>query len=159
MASTSWCGKHPEVSPYAGGFCPKCESNFIARLQTHCSDPSSDALMGKAADDIESLRQQLSECQRERDHWKANHDSRVEAARVLIERDDLPRERINAYEKYVECQKDAVRYRWFREVIPNVIFDSLKKEIFLRKSLSLRDWDWNGEQLDAAIDKAMKEEV
>ena len=24
MASTSWCGKHPSVSPFAGVFCPAC---------------------------------------------------------------------------------------------------------------------------------------
>ena len=24
MASTSWCGKHPRVSPFAGVFCPAC---------------------------------------------------------------------------------------------------------------------------------------
>jgi chromosome segregation ATPase len=53
--------------------------------------------------------------------------------------------------------KDAERYRWFREKLPNVIFDSYKKSIFLRNSLSLKDWDWNGEQLDAAIDAARSE--
>lgn len=60
-------------------------------------------------------------------------------------------------QQLADCQKDAERYRWFREVLPNVIFDSMTKEIYLRKSLSLRDWTWTGEQLDDAIDAAMKE--
>ena len=38
---------------------------------------------------------------RDRDHWRANHDRRVEAARVLIERPDLPLERVDAYRKYL----------------------------------------------------------
>jgi hypothetical protein len=37
----------------------------------------------------------------ERDHWKANHDNRVHAARLLTERTDMPMERIGAYKHYV----------------------------------------------------------
>lgn len=36
---------------------------------------------------------------RERDCWKANHDARVSAARFLIERADIPLERVRAYEE------------------------------------------------------------
>lgn len=34
----------------------------------------------------------------ERDHWKANHDAQVERARILIDKVDLPLERVKAYE-------------------------------------------------------------
>ena len=50
------------------------------------------------------LQQQLAACEKERDHWKANHDNRVAAARLLHYRLDLPLERVKAYEKYVEMQ-------------------------------------------------------
>lgn len=35
----------------------------------------------------------------DRDHWKANHDAQVQRARVLIDREDLPLERVQAYEQ------------------------------------------------------------
>ncbi len=53
----------------------------------------------------DELKEQLTECKKERDHWKANHDNRVEAARLLHYRLDLPLERVKAYEKYVEMQE------------------------------------------------------
>jgi hypothetical protein len=53
---------------------------------------------------IERLQEQLSAAEKERDHWKANHANRVAAAKVLIDRTDLPFERVKAYEKYVEMQ-------------------------------------------------------
>lgn len=37
----------------------------------------------------------------ERDHWKANHDSRVNAAKVMMDRTDMPLERVGAYKQYV----------------------------------------------------------
>jgi hypothetical protein len=36
---------------------------------------------------------------KERDHWKANHDAQVSRARFLIERGDIPLERVRAYEE------------------------------------------------------------
>jgi hypothetical protein len=50
------------------------------------------------------LQQQLAATEKERDHWKANHDNRVAAARLLHYRLDLPLERVKAYEKYIEMQ-------------------------------------------------------
>lgn len=48
---------------------------------------------------------------RERDHWKANHDNRVAAAKVLLDRPDIPFERVHAYRAYVALQEqvDALR--------------------------------------------------
>lgn len=37
----------------------------------------------------------------ERDHWKANHDNRVKAAKILTDRTDMPLERVGAYKHYV----------------------------------------------------------
>jgi multidrug resistance efflux pump len=33
-------------------------------------------------------------------HWKANHDAQVERARFLIERDDIPKERVRAWDAF-----------------------------------------------------------
>jgi hypothetical protein len=41
--------------------------------------------------------------QKEVDHWKANHNERVQAARVLIERVDMPLERVGAYRQYLSA--------------------------------------------------------
>jgi len=42
-------------------------------------------------------------------HWKANHDNRVEAARILIERTDVPFERVQAYKRHIELQAENER--------------------------------------------------
>lgn len=67
---------------------------------------------------IPNLRAQLAERKEEierlkksRDHWKANHDNRVEAARVLIERTDLPLERVTAYKNILEMQEELFYLR------------------------------------------------
>jgi hypothetical protein len=40
-----------------------------------------------------------SEAITERNHWQANHDNQVARARFLIERGDIPVERVRAYEE------------------------------------------------------------
>lgn len=50
------------------------------------------------------LGKQLDTVTKERDHWKANHDNRVKAARMLIEREDLPVERVRTYKDYIALQ-------------------------------------------------------
>jgi hypothetical protein len=37
-------------------------------------------------------------------HWKANHDNRVDAAHMLIERIDMPLERVGAYRSFLSAQ-------------------------------------------------------
>lgn len=39
-------------------------------------------------------------------HWKANHECEVSRARVLKERPDMPLERVNAYNRMVELEKE-----------------------------------------------------
>lgn len=41
---------------------------------------------------------ELARARAEAAHWKANHDAQVERARFLIERGDIPIERVRAYE-------------------------------------------------------------
>jgi hypothetical protein len=43
-------------------------------------------------------------------HWKSNHADQVERARILIERPDMPLERVNAYSLVCEVQEDAKRF-------------------------------------------------
>lgn len=47
----------------------------------------------------------IAELERERDHWKANHDQQVERARVLMERTDMPVERTRAYQHMRTLQR------------------------------------------------------
>lgn len=44
-------------------------------------------------------------------HWKKNHDNRVAAARFLIERTDVPLDRITAYTKQVELISKLKRFQ------------------------------------------------
>jgi hypothetical protein len=41
---------------------------------------------------------ELSRARAEAQHWKSNHDAQVQRARFLIERGDIPIERVRAYE-------------------------------------------------------------
>ena len=54
-------------------------------------------------------------------HWKANHDNRVEAARVLIERNDLPFDRVPAYKHYLHLQEDVAALRAENESLRKVL--------------------------------------
>jgi chromosome segregation ATPase len=67
-------------------------------------DPRTDLSM-TMAEVVKDLKRKLAAVTKERDHWKANHANRVAAAKVLIDRTDLPLERVRAYEKYVEMQE------------------------------------------------------
>jgi hypothetical protein len=44
-------------------------------------------------------------------HWKANHDNQVVRARFLIERGDIPLERVRAYEEMAELRAEIKRLR------------------------------------------------
>jgi len=57
---------------------------------------------------------EIAALRKERDHWKANHDAQVSRARLLIERPDMPLERVSAYlelaalrERIAGMEKDA----------------------------------------------------
>jgi hypothetical protein len=55
-----------------------------------------------------------SEAITERNHWQANHDHQVARARFLIERGDIPVERVRAYEEMEALREDATRYQWLK---------------------------------------------
>ena len=56
--------------------------------------------------EIVCLHQDNDKLAAERDHWKANHECEVSRARVLKERPDMPLERVNAYNRMVELEKE-----------------------------------------------------
>jgi hypothetical protein len=44
-------------------------------------------------------------------HWKANHDNQVKRARILMDRPDLPLERVRAYELAVALMKEVAELK------------------------------------------------
>lgn len=72
---------------------------------------------------------------KERDHWKANHENQVKRARILMERPDMPIERVNAYKHYSEMAANE---------------QALKEKIaFLEEQFN---------QISAIVDRMFKEE-
>lgn len=55
----------------------------------------------------DTLREANEFLTKEANHWKANHACRVEAARMLIERLDMPLERIGAYRQHLAALNRA----------------------------------------------------
>lgn len=55
--------------------------------------------------------QRIAELEKEVAHWKNNHANMVDRTRVLIEREDLPIERINAYRQLERMQEDYNRFQ------------------------------------------------
>ncbi len=75
-------------------------------------------LLEQAADEIErqgkvvhTLKEGLVSACYERDHWRANHADQVKRARVLIERTDMPLERIKAYEQFEVLQTEIKKLK------------------------------------------------
>ena len=76
-------------------------------LELQFYSPADEARGEDLAAENERLRAALEFEKREAAHWKANHANRVEAARVLIERPDMPLERVDAYRKYLRALQVA----------------------------------------------------
>ena len=97
--------------------------------------------------ELEALKTALVFEKREVAHWKANHANRVEAARVLIERLDVPLERVDAYRKYLralQVAQDIIEQGKGRplpgmEVIERLIGDP-KREALLAEAVDLLKW-------------------
>lgn len=53
------------------------------------------------------MREAIEAICKERDHWKANHDAQVQRARVLVDRPDVPLERVRAYQQIGELQRQV----------------------------------------------------
>ncbi|NTX18036.1 hypothetical protein [Burkholderia cepacia] len=63
----------------------------------------------------EKLEARVAELEKERDHWKANHDAQVQRARVLVDRPDVPLERVRAYQQIGELQRQVEVQRMLLE--------------------------------------------
>lgn len=63
-------------------------------------------------------------------HWKANHANQVERARILIERPDMPLERVNAYNLVCSVQDDYRRFAACRHAARTMVEDG-GEEAFL----------------------------
>ncbi|RQT26128.1 hypothetical protein DF037_20785 [Burkholderia contaminans] len=53
------------------------------------------------------MREAIEAISKERDQWKANHDAQVQRARVLIDRPDVPLERVQAYQQIGELRRQV----------------------------------------------------
>lgn len=56
--------------------------------------------------DLSLALRDKQKAEQEAAHWKANHECEVSRARVLKERPDMPLERVNAYNRMVELEKE-----------------------------------------------------
>jgi hypothetical protein len=66
-------------------------------LELHTGAVLSDSIIG--------LQEHLiKKAVKDRDHWKANHDNQVARARVLMDRPDMPLERVEAYQRCLELE-------------------------------------------------------
>ncbi len=93
-------------------------------------------------DPVPPLMAKIIDLERELQHWKANHDNRVEAARVLIERTDLPLERVTAYRNYIAMQSLVARLWnaliYAEAYVESVAGDSPEFVEFLRNLANIR---------------------
>ncbi|MDP2255451.1 MAG: hypothetical protein Q8K05_05225, partial [Polaromonas sp.] len=83
----------------------------------------------------------------ERDHWRANHDAQVRRARLLIERQDIPVERVKAYEQVtaLTAERDAAMAasRYETDLCGQALTDLKKMTVerdALRKDADRYDW-------------------
>lgn len=53
----------------------------------------------------EVMGEKIAKLEKERDHWKANHDNQVQLSQLLRDRPDLPVERTHAYRQFEALQK------------------------------------------------------
>lgn len=56
-------------------------------------------------------------------HWKANHDDQVARAQILLERPDMPLERVNAYKLVCDMAEDFKRFQACRHQARDMIDD------------------------------------
>jgi hypothetical protein len=56
--------------------------------------------------ELNVLLKEIVELKKDRDHWKANHYYRVQAIHIVLDRPDLPLDRLAAYHRYLACLKE-----------------------------------------------------
>ncbi len=62
-------------------------------------------------------------------HWKANHDAQVERARVLIDRIDMPFQRVKAYNDYTRFKTGYDRYEALRKLNVHQFAELFKRNL------------------------------
>lgn len=85
----------------------------------------------------------FDEIARDRDHWKANHDAQVQRARVLMDRIDMPFERVNAYNDYAKFKTGYDRYEAVRKLNVHQFAELFKRNL-------------SGERFDDMVDAMVK---
>lgn len=103
------CDCLPEEECIGGGNLDNANNPELFFRDNHLSGELS-PYQSRMAPLIDELERRLESATAERDHWKANHDNRVEAARFLVEREDIPAERVTAYQNYlaIRAERDAL---------------------------------------------------
>lgn len=85
---------------------PMMVANAVMKYINECRED-----FNLAVDSVAELQEEVFELQRELTHWKANHANEVKRARVLIERPDIPLERVKAYELMGKLRDDNDQLR------------------------------------------------
>jgi hypothetical protein len=75
------------------------------RQEADRSEGGARCVLLRALEEIEGLGRQVAEKTAKAAHWKANHTNQVARARILLERPDMPIERVNAYKLIGELQE------------------------------------------------------
>lgn len=99
-----WVHKRQLLAYTAPQPCPECV-HYISEIKRRQSE-------------IDALRKERDELAAQVTHWKANHASVVEQARILKERPDMPIERVKAYESWVAM---AVQVEKIRGMLAEVL--------------------------------------
>lgn len=81
-----------------------CDARRIVACVNACAGLDTEKLEAQNAEG-NPLWQFVQEVIAQRDHWKANHENQVRRTRILIERTDMPLERVAAYNRMVELEQ------------------------------------------------------
>ena len=74
------------------------------KLLNYLERKTADSPELQAASAIIGLRQRVAELEKEVAQWKNHHETEVRRARILKERNDMPIERVQAYEQWGKDQ-------------------------------------------------------
>ena len=122
------------------------------------------AVIQNYKDGTHVLEQRIAELETEVAHWKANHDTQVERARILMERPDLPIERVHAWEQWgrdkahiaalEQCIHDLQQTIKNQSPAWTKLCDNMPiPEVYSRVLIFTDGYDFSGEQVfDVATD-------
>jgi hypothetical protein len=89
----------------------KAGGAIMLELATQARAESSPEVLASERAMNATLTEEVERLTVDRDHWKANHENQVSRARFLIERGDIPIERVRAYQTFgaLLALEEAVR--------------------------------------------------